>query len=104
LGCLLQGLQQGSPELLRAGLQDRLHQPYRRGLIPGYDLVERAALAAGAYGMVISGAGPTLLALTAPVHADGVAQAMVQAWQGVGIAAVGRIAQVSERGAQVTAG
>jgi len=30
-----------------------------------------------------------------------VAQAMVQAWQGVGIAAVGRIAQVSERGAQV---
>jgi len=104
LGCLLQGLQQGSPELLRAGLQDRLHQPYRRGLIPGYDLVERAALAAGAYGMVISGAGPTLLALTARIQAQAVAQAMVQAWQGVGIAAVGRIAQVSERGAQVTAG
>jgi hypothetical protein len=47
LGCLLQGLQQGSPELLRAGLQDRLHQPYRRGLIPGYDLVERAAQSQG---------------------------------------------------------
>jgi homoserine kinase len=73
-------------------------------LIPGYDLVERAALAAGAYGVVISGAGPTLLALTAPSQAQGVAQAMVQAWAGVGVQATARIAQVSERGAQVTAG
>ncbi len=104
LGCLLQGLHQGSPELLRAGLQDHLHQPYRRGLIPGYDLVERAALAAGAYGVVISGAGPTLLALTAPRQAQGVAQAMVQAWAGVGVQATARIAQVREQGAQVTAG
>ncbi len=103
LGCLLQGLQQGAPELLRAGLQDRLHQPYRRGLIPGYDQVEQAALAAGAYGVVISGAGPTLLALTAPAQAQAVAQAMVQAWQGVGVQAVARIARVSAQGAQVTA-
>jgi homoserine kinase len=103
LGCLLQGLQQGSPELLRAGLRDWLHQPYRRGLIPGYDQVERAALATGAYGMVISGAGPTLLALTHPTQAQAVAAAMVQAWQEVGVQAVGRVAQVRQEGAQVMA-
>lgn len=101
LGCLLQGLQQGSGELLRPGLQDHLHQPYRRSLIPGYDLVEQAALGAGAYGVVISGAGPTLLALSALEQAVGVAQAMVRAWQGVGVQAVGRVAQVSDQGAQV---
>ncbi|MEN9217540.1 MAG: homoserine kinase [Gloeomargarita sp. DG_2_bins_126] len=101
LGCLLQGLQQGAGELLRAGLQDRLHQPYRRGLIPGYDRVEQAAVAAGAYGVVLSGAGPTLLALTAPEAAVAVAQAMVQAWQAAGVQAAARIAQVRSQGAQV---
>jgi len=35
------------------------HQPYRQALIPGYE--EVLQLAAGAYGMVISGAGPTWL-------------------------------------------
>ncbi|MEN9216690.1 MAG: homoserine kinase [Gloeomargarita sp. HHBFW_bins_162] len=101
LGCLLQGLQQGAGELLRTGLQDHLHQPYRRSLIPGYDAVERAALGAGAYGVVISGAGPTLLGLSAPADAQGVAQAMVQAWQDVGITAMARISHVREQGAQV---
>ncbi|APB34998.1 homoserine kinase [Gloeomargarita lithophora Alchichica-D10] len=101
LGCLLQGLREGSPELLRTGLRDHLHQPYRRGLIPGYDPVEAAALAAGAYGVVISGAGPTLLALSTPAQADGVAKAMVQAWQGVGIGALSRVSRVSDQGAQV---
>ncbi|MCS7225568.1 MAG: homoserine kinase [Gloeomargarita sp. SKYB31] len=101
LGCLLQGLKRGDPALLRQGLQDRLHQPYRRRLIPGYDQVEQAALAAGAYGVVISGAGPTLLALAAPAQATAVATAMAQAWQEVGVQATARVTRVSDKGAQV---
>jgi len=53
-------LETGRGDWLRAALQDRLHQPYRQALIPGYEEVRSAAVAAGAYGMVISGAGPTL--------------------------------------------
>jgi homoserine kinase len=80
LGLLLRGLEAGRGDWLQAALHDRLHQPYRQSLIPGYETVQTAALAAGAYGMVISGAGPTLLALTDPQHATVVATAMSSAW------------------------
>lgn len=80
LGLLLRGLATGNGEWLRRGLRDRVHQPYRQSLIPGYDAVHAAALEAGAWGLVISGAGPTLLALAAADVADAVKAAVVQAW------------------------
>jgi homoserine kinase len=87
LGLLLRGLETGRPDWLEAALQDRLHQPYRERLIPGYGAVQNAALTAGAYGLVISGAGPTLLALSSPAKADQVATAMQTAWKTAGITA-----------------
>jgi homoserine kinase len=80
LGLMVRGLETGNAEWLTAALTDRLHQPYRQKLIPGYTDVERAVVAAGGYGMVISGAGPTLLALTTTARAQGVAGAMTDAW------------------------
>ena len=81
LGLMLRGLETGNPEWLAAALTDRIHQPYRQKLIPGYLDVERAVIAAGGYGMVISGAGPTLLALSSSDRAEAVATAMRQAWE-----------------------
>jgi homoserine kinase len=80
LGLMVRGLETGNAEWLSAALTDRLHQPYRQKLIPGYTDVEQAVVAAGGYGMVISGAGPTLLALTSKERAEGVARAMSDAW------------------------
>lgn len=80
LGLLLRGLATGNGDWLREALCDRIHQPYRKSLIPGYDEVRAAVLAAGAHGLVISGAGPTLLALTPPDDASAVHQAMQAAW------------------------
>ncbi len=54
----------GDETLLSAALQDRLHQPYRRSLIHEYDAVERIAAENGCHAFCVSGAGPTLLALT----------------------------------------
>jgi homoserine kinase len=54
----------GDYDLLRSSLEDRLHQPYRKALIPGFDATLAAATAAGAYGAALSGAGPTLIAFT----------------------------------------
>ena len=61
---LLKALELGDAALIRRAMRDRLHQPYRTALIPEYDVVRSAALAEGALGFCISGAGPTLLALT----------------------------------------
>jgi homoserine kinase len=87
LGLLLQGLATGNSDWLQTALQDRLHQPYRQSLIIGYATVESAALAAGADGVVISGAGPTLLALARTETVPAVIQAMQTAWATVGITA-----------------
>ena len=54
----------GDRELIAMALRDRLHQPYREKLIPEYNKVKTAAEQCGAIAFCISGAGPTLLALT----------------------------------------
>ena len=72
MGLLLRALETNNPEWLTTALTDKLHQPYRQKLITGYAEVQSAAIAAGAYGLVISGAGPTLLALTNRVRAGAV--------------------------------
>ncbi|HIK57305.1 MAG TPA: homoserine kinase [Synechococcales cyanobacterium M55_K2018_004] len=102
LGLLLRGLETGQADWLRAALQDRIHQPYRQSLITGYDAVQRAAGAAGAYGMVISGAGPTLLALTSEDRAAAVAAAMAAAWSTEGISVQTESLRVDRQGAMLS--
>ncbi len=100
LGLLLRGLETGRGDWLRAALQDRLHQPYRQGLIRGYQAVRSAAMAAGAFGMVISGAGPTLLALVTTERGADVAMAMEKAWQEAGVKAIVRSLAIDTQGAR----
>ncbi|MBW4466019.1 MAG: homoserine kinase [Pegethrix bostrychoides GSE-TBD4-15B] len=101
LGLLLRALQVGEPDWLEAALQDRIHQPFRQPLIAGFEAVQAAALAAGAYGLVISGAGPSLLALANISKADQVQSAMQLAWQNLGIQAEAHILPLESCGATV---
>ena len=101
LGLLIQGLATANPDWLKAGLQDHIHQPFRQSLISHYDEVRLAALAAGAHGLVISGAGPTLLALSTPETAEAVRSAMALAWETVGISAQTRVLELDRQGAQI---
>ena len=86
LTILLQGLRYGNSDLIREGLHDRIHEPYRWPLIQGGCVVRDAAIAAGAWGCVISGAGPSLLALCAVNQAEMVSKAIENRWQQEGIA------------------
>ena len=97
-GLLLRGLATNREEWLKAALQDKLHQPYRQALIPGYDAVNTAAIDAGAYGMVISGAGPTLLALVDTSKGKAVEIAMKNAWLQKGITSTVRILDLDMQG------
>jgi homoserine kinase len=98
LGLLLQGLAAGNHDWLVAALQDKVHQPYRKALIVGYDVVEAAAIAAGAYGVVISGAGPTLLALAPSDRSEVVRDAMQTAWQAFNVNAEALVLRLDEAG------
>jgi homoserine kinase len=101
VGLLLQGLATGNGDWLKAALQDRIHQPYRQALIRGYGQVRAAAMEAGAYGMVISGAGPTLLALVERSKADIVRDAMENTWKNEGVNANGLVLGLDQQGAVV---
>ncbi len=101
LGLLMQGLATGNQDWLKAALQDKVHQPYRKALITHFDAVEAAAIEAGAQGLVISGAGPTLLALTNASAAAGVAAAMKQTWEAAGIETLAIVLQLDTVGVQI---
>ena len=64
LAGLVAGLINSDYELIRDCLVDVLAEPYRKKLIPGFDEVKSAALENGALGCSISGAGPSIFALT----------------------------------------
>lgn len=103
LGLLLQALATGNGDWLRTAMGDRIHEPYRKALIPGYDEVTQAARAAGAYGVTISGAGPTLLALGSADHAAEIATAMTTTWQQAGVTVVdAQPLEIDSTGATVT--
>ena len=53
----------GKTENLRVAVQDKIHQPYRLGLIQDGDAVFRLSYELGSLGTYISGAGPTIIAL-----------------------------------------
>jgi homoserine kinase len=102
LGLLVRALATGDRDWLRCALQDKIHQPYRQSLIKGYESVQQAAMNAGACGMVISGAGPTLLALTNATNADAVEKAMATAWMEFEVKANVRSIGLDTQGVTVT--
>ena len=86
LTLLLNGLKTGNEELIKEGMFDKLHEPYRWKLIKGGLDVKEAALEAGALGCAISGAGPSILALCKNENGKAISQAMVKAWEKAGVA------------------
>ncbi|HEY3113158.1 MAG TPA: homoserine kinase [Gemmatimonadaceae bacterium] len=81
---LVQGLSTGDAELLAYALDDVVHVPYRRELVPGYDSVVDAAVAAGAFGGTLSGSGSAIVAVAPSGFGSRVGSAMQTAWRQMG--------------------
>jgi homoserine kinase len=56
--------------------RDLFHQPYRKPLIPFYQEIQQFAKENGAFGVALSGAGPTLLCFTEKGHGEPLAAQM----------------------------
>ena len=54
----------GDREALACAMDDRIHEPYRSNWIPGFRELKESCRAYGAAGVAISGAGPSVIALT----------------------------------------
>lgn len=64
LGSLVAALAKGDYALIARSLEDTIVEPVRKSLIPKFDEVKAASLAAGALGGGISGSGPSVFMLS----------------------------------------
>jgi homoserine kinase len=101
LAGLVLGLERGDGLLLRAAMVDRLAEPHRVPLYPGYARARDAALAEGAFGVAVSGAGPTLLAVVPEGREAAVGRAVVEAYERDGSPASLHTAGVDTEGARL---
>lgn len=103
LGGLLLGLERGDGALVGTAMEDRIAHPFRASLYPGYVEAREAALGAGAHGVAVSGAGPTLLAIVPRGGQQAVARAIEEAYRSAGFEAASHETDVDRQGARVVA-
>ena len=84
LAALLLGLRRGDPELVGIGMRDDIVEPARAPLIPAYERAVKYAYQAGAAGVTISGAGPSIIALCRKAAAP-IERALREAYEEEGI-------------------
>ena len=102
LALFLTGLQRGDVALLREGLQDLLVEPRRAPLIPGFVEAKATALAHGALGASISGAGPSTFAwFASKADAEAAAPAMQAAFAAAGYGSQAYVTPVAGPRAEV---
>jgi homoserine kinase len=103
VGAMVAALAAGDYELLGRAIDDRIAEPARAGLLPGFVEAKAAALAAGALGSSISGSGPTAFALVRGESAgERVAVAMMAAYASRGIESAARVGRIDRVGARWT--
>jgi homoserine kinase len=91
----------GDLALLGRALDDRIAEPARAPLLPGFLAAKAAALSAGAFGCSISGSGPTAFAFAADRNTgERIANAMQEAYQAAGVSCSTRVSEVSLTGAR----
>jgi homoserine kinase len=87
--------------LMRESLHDVVIEPQRQALIPGFAEVKQGALAAGAIGCSISGAGPTVFAWAEEADAENVRAEMVAAFRRHGLETDRWVSDIGREGARV---
>jgi len=97
---LVNALASGNLHMLRQATEDRLHQPMRSGLYRGMSDLIDAALAGGAHGAFLAGAGPTVMALTTG-NEDTVLDSMKETALRLDVPGRGLVTHPVEQGAHV---
>jgi homoserine kinase len=101
LAGLVAGLERGDADLIRRSMVDGIAEPARAALHPGYAEARAAGLDAGAIGIAVSGAGPTVVAIVRPGSAGAVGAALQSAYERLGMGAALHAAEVDGLGARV---
>ncbi|MCL1854074.1 MAG: homoserine kinase [Peptococcaceae bacterium] len=102
VGLLVNAIMSRDYALLATATEDRAHQTYRAALVPGMSQALKAAVESGAYGAVLSGSGPALLAICPEKHTDDCAWVMREALLEAGLVSVSMVVDVDSLGAVIS--
>jgi homoserine kinase len=102
---MVSGFAKKDIKLIGEGMTDRAVEQARKTMIPGFDRVRSRAIEAGAAGVCISGAGPSMLAIVDKRRSrpKNVLDAMVAAFGEEGVRSGGYVTRIGE-GARVAQG
>ena len=99
---LVAGLTMGDIDLVGRSMKDVVAEPHRKQFIPGFDQLKEEVLAMGALAMNISGAGPSVFALSKNMQsAANIGYAMEKHFKELGHNADIYVTKVSDIGAQI---
>ena len=97
---LVAGAAKRDPCMIGRSLSDSFNEKYRSPLIRGYGGVKAAAVMQGAYGVAISGSGPTMIALGPKERCGAIAQAMREGFAVYGVSCESFVTRVG-RGVEI---
>jgi homoserine kinase len=97
---LMAGVIKNDPAMIGSSLADTFNEKYRSALIRGYADVKSGAMQCGAYGVAISGSGPTMIALCPIECSETVARAMVDSFRKDGVSCEAYLTRVG-KGVQI---
>ncbi|QBN18159.1 homoserine kinase [Flavobacterium nackdongense] len=102
VGGLVAGLYTQDYELIGRSLHDEIIEPIRSMLIPGFDLIKKAAYENGALGSGISGSGPSIFALSkGKENAEKIAKAMSKVYDEINLPYEIHVSKVNADGVSV---
>ncbi|SHG25331.1 homoserine kinase [Flavobacterium micromati] len=102
VGGLIAGLYIKDYELIGRSLHDEIIEPVRSVLIPGFDLIKKAALENGALGSGISGSGPSIFALSKGKEtAEKIGVAMSEVYENMNLPYEIHVSKVNDEGIKV---
>jgi len=101
LAGFISGCYSNDLDMIRDAFQDVVIEPQRQALIPGFKSVRAAAMAFGALGCSISGAGPSVFAWCEAANAEAIRDAMVDSFAEHRLASDHWITRIEPLGARI---
>jgi homoserine kinase len=95
-----EALRAGDDDMLQAAMNDRIHEPYRLGAVPGARDAKTAALGAGATCVALSGAGPGMIAFARGGY-DRIGRSMKDAFAQAGLVSRYWILDATDQGTHI---
>ncbi len=99
---LVEAVHTNDSKLMKLALQDKIHQPYRKKLVPGLEeIMEKLKHEENVLGCVLSGAGPSIIVISEGNGLDKIRNIVSQTWFDLNVKSEVKTLEIDEQGAVI---